>query len=744
MKRIIIIGVQKMAGYICKIVIEDTHPPVWRRVVIPDKITFFELHQIIQTVFQWEDVHLHDFRIPSDDIVINDEGEDGWGYNYGEFDTTIDYFFENYKWIRYTYDFGDDWRHRINIEKYDPEYKERCPKLLKYKGDNFMEDSGGIWAGEMEDSRYPFDKEFVENQLDAISFPEHEQKKEIASPHNLIDDLSSIEELKKLYNKFKNMTPEEFDIMIRDTLRYLDMEDESDLLNKKIEDWENFAGQNITIKMMKSSKTVKKLLENLSERQSSDYYKYLMISEEKPDFQKERISIIADTLKEHPEYILYVLSQDEYENVKKWLKYPMEEKIEILDNQYIFTRAFMLGLVDYEIKGEVAEIYLASDIEDYIGVLDKKTENKIYRQLDKLDDRVGKLIQIYCVIELDELYEIYKKLYQKKQVKEEFFRYIYWHARFNDLLMTYYETDGTAYAGMKGMDIYEIIEKRDIYAKDLSFNEIPAYEIDELTENIANRCETVDFLFMTLQGQFQMSEQDAANVLFEAIEDIMNGKTLDVIIENIRGWDTQKWGPDFYAEMWSMLSDLMLELEIPMLKGRTRNQYAMEQNVSPWSIGMLSDQIDDKNTKKRHLYEFPMEIQQWMYDAETAGMREDIERLFVYKESNHIISEEFIYMLSSISITYGYTYQAEAFIKQLKKSSADGKKTARILEAEMDQYNNIMDFEDDWTDDELENFMLQELKKREPYVKTEPKIGRNDPCPCGSGKKYKKCCGRNL
>jgi hypothetical protein len=24
----------------------------------------------------------------------------------------------------------------------------------------------------------------------------------------------------------------------------------------------------------------------------------------------------------------------------------------------------------------------------------------------------------------------------------------------------------------------------------------------------------------------------------------------------------------------------------------------------------------------------------------------------------------------------------------------------------------------------------------------EPKIGRNDPCPCGSGKKYKKCCGK--
>lgn len=27
------------------------------------------------------------------------------------------------------------------------------------------------------------------------------------------------------------------------------------------------------------------------------------------------------------------------------------------------------------------------------------------------------------------------------------------------------------------------------------------------------------------------------------------------------------------------------------------------------------------------------------------------------------------------------------------------------------------------------------------YRRSEPKIGRNDPCPCGSGKKYKKCCG---
>ncbi len=32
---------------------------------------------------------------------------------------------------------------------------------------------------------------------------------------------------------------------------------------------------------------------------------------------------------------------------------------------------------------------------------------------------------------------------------------------------------------------------------------------------------------------------------------------------------------------------------------------------------------------------------------------------------------------------------------------------------------------------------------KEPVKNTEPKVGRNDPCPCGSGKKYKNCCGKD-
>ena len=30
-----------------------------------------------------------------------------------------------------------------------------------------------------------------------------------------------------------------------------------------------------------------------------------------------------------------------------------------------------------------------------------------------------------------------------------------------------------------------------------------------------------------------------------------------------------------------------------------------------------------------------------------------------------------------------------------------------------------------------------------PIIRDTPKIGRNDPCICGNGRKFKKCCGKN-
>ncbi|MBN1405342.1 MAG: SEC-C domain-containing protein, partial [Candidatus Omnitrophica bacterium] len=45
-------------------------------------------------------------------------------------------------------------------------------------------------------------------------------------------------------------------------------------------------------------------------------------------------------------------------------------------------------------------------------------------------------------------------------------------------------------------------------------------------------------------------------------------------------------------------------------------------------------------------------------------------------------------------------------------------------------------------DSALNHSLRSDSKRAQPQRKV-PKVGRNEPCPCGSGKKYKKCCGRN-
>ena len=40
------------------------------------------------------------------------------------------------------------------------------------------------------------------------------------------------------------------------------------------------------------------------------------------------------------------------------------------------------------------------------------------------------------------------------------------------------------------------------------------------------------------------------------------------------------------------------------------------------------------------------------------------------------------------------------------------------------------------------NNRQSEASSEQPFVRNKPKIGRNEPCPCGSGKKYKQCHGR--
>ncbi len=65
----------------------------------------------------------------------------------------------------------------------------------------------------------------------------------------------------------------------------------------------------------------------------------------------------------------------------------------------------------------------------------------------------------------------------------------------------------------------------------------------------------------------------------------------------------------------------------------------------------------------------------------------------------------------------------------------------KMVEYKADHLYNLPEWENIFTKEQLK--VLYKGQKSSTTFVREPKIERNDPCPCGSGKKYKKCCGAN-
>lgn len=64
-----------------------------------------------------------------------------------------------------------------------------------------------------------------------------------------------------------------------------------------------------------------------------------------------------------------------------------------------------------------------------------------------------------------------------------------------------------------------------------------------------------------------------------------------------------------------------------------------------------------------------------------------------------------------------------------------------MVEARADWLYELPQWNDIYDEETRKRLFIEQRKSG--IIRKEKKIGRNDPCPCGSGKKYKKCCGRN-
>ena len=162
-----------MKAYQIKIELVDSNPLIWRRVIIPADVTFRRLHDTIQFSMDWGDCHLYEFEFLQEKLRITNDEEayEEFKFYQGKYKgkvltkrndphgmialtletmirqpqtIKIDRYLEKYNTITYVYDFGDNWRHKIELEKIIDDYEVGYPTILEGEGACPPEDVGGI------------------------------------------------------------------------------------------------------------------------------------------------------------------------------------------------------------------------------------------------------------------------------------------------------------------------------------------------------------------------------------------------------------------------------------------------------------------------------------------------------------------------------------------------------------------------------------------------------------------------
>lgn len=158
---------------------------------------------------------------------------------------------------------------------------------------------------------------------------------------------------------------------------------------------------------------------------------------------------------------------------------------------------------------------------------------------------------------------------------------------------------------------------------------------------------------------------------------------------------------------------------------------ALERNIV---LGMID------NEWKEHLREMDdlrTSVQQAVYEQKDPLLIYKLESFELFKAMNARLSNETVEFLVKADVPRDQlddikTTNREAVQNNYEKAQIESTSSS----TEMPRFSGSEGYE------EAMRNSAPQREKQQPVVSTEPKIGRNDPCPCGSGKKYKQCHGK--
>ncbi|GAB3460335.1 hypothetical protein GCM10027436_67670 [Actinophytocola sediminis] len=131
--------------YRLRVDLDETEPPLWRRLEVASDLFLNELHDIVQVAFGWTDSHLHRFSLGDENFLCPfdvEEGDEGVPENEVRLDEVLA---EAGDELTYIYDFGDYWQHTVALEAVRPR-AATAPRAVCTAGSRPgpPEDCGGV------------------------------------------------------------------------------------------------------------------------------------------------------------------------------------------------------------------------------------------------------------------------------------------------------------------------------------------------------------------------------------------------------------------------------------------------------------------------------------------------------------------------------------------------------------------------------------------------------------------------
>ena len=170
-------------------------------------------------------------------------------------------------------------------------------------------------------------------------------------------------------------------------------------------------------------------------------------------------------------------------------------------------------------------------------------------------------------------------------------------------------------------------------------------------------------------------------------------------------------------------------------------EYEKKTGTNAFSIMLFDESRLDKDIKRdTGLQKLPLKTQEMIYRAffENIIGKDRIKALEQVKKKIQTENDGLNFLIGMCYMAIEKYSKANSIIEEIADRTQDESAFA-MLDMMDDSLETAM-YGNDYYYDEWDAFAG--VGMNEPYQREKKKIGRNDPCPCGSGKKYKKCCGR--